>query len=173
MPHVFTRWLIAGARRLQQGARCRSGATLVEFSLLAFPFLLLLMATFEVGFLYWANQELENATGDAARMVRTGQVQAGNLNQAQLKTALCSRTALLVGCQSRVRLDVRSGPSFAAITPPEPLDGSGEMKADGDFSFAPGGADDVVLVSAFYDWRSLFSGVYIVRAAAPVRNEPF
>ena len=86
MPHVFTRLLIDGARRLQQGARCRSGATLVEFSLLAFPFLLLLMATFEVGFLYWANQELENATGDAARMVRTGQVQAGNLNQAQLKT---------------------------------------------------------------------------------------
>jgi Flp pilus assembly protein TadG len=173
MPHVFTRLLRDGARRLQHGARCRSGATLVEFSLLAFPFLLLLMATFEIGFLYWANQELENATGDAARMVRTGQVQAGNLNQAQLKTALCSRTALLVGCQSRVRLDVRSAPSFAAITAPEPLDASGEMKADGGFSFSPGGADDVVLVSAFYDWRSLFSGVYIVRAAAPVRNEPF
>jgi Flp pilus assembly protein TadG len=173
MPRSFASLSIGMVHRLQKVACCRSGATMVEFSLLAFPFLLLIMASFEVGFIYWANQELENATADAARMVRTGQVQAGNLNQAQLKTQLCNRTALLVACQSRVRLDVRSAPTFAAITAPEPLDNSGELKGDADFSYSPGGADDVVLVSAFYDWRSLFSGVYIVRAAAPVRNEPF
>lgn len=173
MPRSIASLIIGTLRRLEKVARCRSGATLVEFSLLAFPFLLLIMASFEVGFIYWANQELENATSDAARMVRTGQVQAGKLTQAELKTQLCNRTALLVGCQSRVRLDVRSGPTFAAITPPEPLDGSGDLKGDTDFRYAPGGADDVVLVSAFYDWRSLFSGVYIVRASAPVRNEPF
>src|SRR5262245_50882094 len=158
---------------LQRLWRCRSGATLVEFSLIALPLLLLILATFELGFIYWANHELENATSDAARLVRTGQVQTGKLNQAQLKTELCNRTALLVGCASRVRLDVRSAPTFAAITPPEPLDGSGELRGDADFSYSPGGADDVVLVSAFYDWRSLFSGVYIVRAAVPIRNEPF
>jgi len=173
MPRSFASLFVGLLRRPGTVARCRSGATLVEFSLLAFPFLLLIMASFEVGFIYWANQELENATSDAARMVRTGQVQAGNLNQAQLKTELCNRTALLVACQSRLRLDVRSAQTFAAITPPEPLDNGGELKSDGDFSYSPGGADDVVLVSAFYDWRSLFSGVYIVRAAAPVRNEPF
>jgi Flp pilus assembly protein TadG len=173
MPRSIASLIIGTWRRATDLVRCRAGATLVEFSLLAFPFLLLIMASFEIGFIYWANQELENATSDAARMVRTGQVQAGKLNQAQLKTQLCNRTALLVGCQSRVRLDVRSAASFAAITPPEPLDGSGELKGDADFSYSPGGADDVVLVSAFYDWRSLFSGVYIVRAAAPVRNEPF
>jgi hypothetical protein len=72
-----------------------------------------------------------------------------------------------------LRLDVRSGPTFGAITPPEPLDSSGELKDDSAFSFSPGGSSDVVLVSAFYDWNSLFSGVYIVRAAAPARNEPF
>jgi Flp pilus assembly protein TadG len=173
MPRSFASLFIGIVRRLGKVARCQSGATIVEFSLVAFPFLLMIMASFEVGFIYWANQELENATADAARMVRTGQVQAANLNQAQLKTQLCNRTALLVACQSRVRLDVRSAPSFAAITPPQPLDGSGDLKGDADFSYSPGGADDVVLVSAFYDWRSLFSGVYIVRAATPVRNEPF
>jgi Flp pilus assembly protein TadG len=161
-PH-FLRWLIQD----------RSGATLVEFSLIAFPFFLLILATFEAGFIYWANQELENATADAARLVRTGQVQAGNLNQAQLKTLLCNRTALLVGCQSRVRLDVRSAPDFGTIVPPEPLDGGGHLKADNAFSFSPGGGSDAVLISAFYDWNSLFSGVYIVRASTPARNEPF
>jgi Flp pilus assembly protein TadG len=153
--------------------RDRSGAAMIEFTLVALPLLLLIMATFELGFIYWANQEVENATSDAARLVRTGQVQVSNMSQAALKTQLCNRTALLVGCQSRLRLDVRSGPTFNAITPPEPLDSSGELKDDNEFSFSPGGSSDVALVSAFYDWNSLFSGIYIVRAAAPIRNEPF
>jgi Flp pilus assembly protein TadG len=173
MPHWCASFRYRLCCRLQQLAGSRSGATLVEFALIAFPLLLLILATFEVGFIYWANQELENATSDAARLVRTGQVQTGNMNQAQLKTQLCSRTALLVSCQSRVRLDVRSAPTFAAITPPDPLDGNGQLKADNAFSFSPGGSNDVVLISAFYDWQSLFSGVYIVRAATPARNEPF
>lgn len=146
---------------------------MVEFALIAVPLLFLILATFEIGFIYWANQEIENATGDATRLVRTGQVQAANMNRAQLKTQVCNRTALLVGCASRLRLDVRSAPTFGAITPPEPLDGSGGLKSDDEFSFSPGASDDVVLVSTFYDWKSLFSGVYIVRAAAPARNEPF
>ena len=162
--------LSAALRRLR---RCRSGATLIEFSLIALPLLLLILATFELGFIYWANHELENATNDAARLVRTGQVQAGNLNQAQLKTELCNRTALLVGCLSRVRLDVRSAPNFNAISPPQPVDGNGALKPEGAFSYAPGVGDDIVLVSAFYTWNTLFSGTYLVRAAMPVRNEPF
>lgn len=162
--------VVAALRRL---CRCRSGATLVEFSLIALPLLLLIIATFEIGFIYWANHELENATSDTARLVRTGQAQGGNLNQAQLKSELCSHTALLVGCNSRVRLDVRSASNFNAISPPEPMDGSGSLKADDAFSFAPGGGDEVVLITAFYTWNTLFSGTYLVRAAMPVRNEPF
>jgi Flp pilus assembly protein TadG len=161
------------ARRARQLRRDRRGATLVEFSLIAFPLLILLFGTFEVGFIYWANQELDNATRDAARLVRTGEAQARNLNQAQLKTEVCSRTAILVGCASRLRLDVRSAPSFDAITPPEPSNGSGGLKDDGEFSYAPGVGNDVVLVSAFFDWRLLLSGTTIIRAATPARNEPF
>jgi Flp pilus assembly protein TadG len=164
---------VSVSEALRRLRRCRSGATLVEFSLVALPLLLLILATFELGFIYWANHELENATSDAARMVRTGQVQAGNLNQSQLKTELCNRTALLVGCLSRVRLDIRSAATFNAISPPQPVDGAGALKPDDAFSYAPGAGDDVVLVSAFYSWSTLFSGTYLVRAAMPVRNEPF
>lgn len=153
--------------------RDRRGATLVEFSLIALPSLILLFGTFEVGFIYWANQELENATRDAARLVRTGEAQARNLNQAQLKSEVCSRTAILVGCGSRLRLDVRSAPSFDSITPPEPGNGSGGLKSDGEFSYSPGVGNDVVLVSAFFDWKLLLSGATIIRAAMLARNEPF
>lgn len=153
--------------------RNESGATLVEFSLVALPFFLLLLGTFEIGFVYWANKELESATSDAVRLVRTGQVQEANMTAAELKATVCGRTAVLVNCPERLRIDVRSAETFAGITPPEPLNGSGGLKSDAGFTYSPGNADDVVLVSAFFDWPALFLNSSVLRAAVPARNEPF
>jgi Flp pilus assembly protein TadG len=158
------------------GRLCRdqAGASLIEFSLIALPFLILLYGTFEVAFVYWANQELEHAASYGARLVRTGQVQANGLDRAQLTTQICSQTALLVGCAAKLRLDVRSGKTLGDIVPPVPLDGSGALKDAAAFTFSPGAANDVALISAFYAWPPLLkpSG-YILRAASVVRNEPF
>lgn len=157
--------------RLWRDAR---GASLIEFALIALPFFILLFGTFEIGFVYWANQELEHAASHAARLVRTGQVQAQAYDRAQLTQAMCSQTALLVGCTTKLRLDVRSAPTFGAITPPVPLDASGRLKAPGEFTYSPGAANDVVLVTAFYDWPPLLNpSGYLLRAATVVRNEPF
>jgi Flp pilus assembly protein TadG len=158
-------------RRLWRDA---AGVSVIEFSLIALPFLVLLYGTFEAGFVYWASQELEHAAGYAARLVRTGQVQAGSLTQAQLTAQICGQTAVLVGCTTKLRLDVRSGKTLGDITPPAPLNGSGGLKDAAEFTFSPGAANDVVLVSTFYDWPPLLkpSG-YILRAATVVRNEPF
>ncbi len=146
---------------------------MVEFALAGIPFILLLLATFEIGFVYWANKELENATNDAARLVRTGQAQAANMTQADLKREACKVTAILVDCTTRLRLDVRSAVRFADITPPDPMDGNGALKSDSAFTYSPGGADEAVLVSAFFDWPALFQGERVLRATAPLLNEPF
>ena len=154
--------------------RDQGGASLIEFSLIALPFFILLYGTFEIGFVYWANQELEHAAGYGARLVRTGQVQAGGLSQAQLTTQMCSQTAVLVGCTTKLRVDVRSAKTLAEITPPSPLNGSGDLKDAAEFTFAPGAANDVVLVSAFYKWPPLLKpSDYVLRAASVGRNEPF
>jgi Flp pilus assembly protein TadG len=154
--------------------RDRGGVSLIEFALIALPFFILLYGTFELGFVYWANQELEHAAGYGARLIRTGQVQADGLNQAQLTTEICSKTAVLVGCASKLRLDVRSADTLAGITAPSPLNGSGGLKDPGEFTYSPGGPEDVVLVSAFYNWPPLLRpSDYILRAASVVRNEPF
>jgi len=152
----------------------QAGGTLVEFAIVALPFFLLLWGAFDIGFYYWGSQELENATAYGARLIRTGQVQTAGINQAQLKAQICGKTAVLVGCVSRLRIDVRSGPSLASITPPSPLNNSGVLKSDGDFVYSPGAASDVVLVSAFFNWQLLLkpSG-YILRATMVTRNEPF
>ena len=168
-------WRVAGRLRalIARLGADRSGSTMVEFALAGIPFILLLLATFEIGFVYWANKELENATNDAARLVRTGQAQTANMTQADLKSEACKQVAILVDCNTRLRLDVRSAVNFSDITPPSPKDGTGELKADSDFSYAPGAADEAVLVTAFFDWPALFQGKRILRASAPLRNEPF
>lgn len=147
---------------------------MVEFALVAFPFFILLFGAFEIGFVYWANQELENATSHGARLVRTGQATAAGATQEQLKTEMCSRTAVLVGCATRLRIDVRSGKAFSDISPPSPLDGSGGLKDDANFTFSPGAGSDFILVSAFYNWKPLLKpSDYILRASSVSRNEPF
>ena len=152
----------------------QAGGTLVEFAIVVLPFFLLLWGAFEIGFYYWGSQELENATAYGARLVRTGQVQTAGVNQAQLKAEICGKTVVLVGCTARLRIDVRSGPSLANITPPIPLDSSGVLKSDADFVYSPGAANDVVLISAFFNWQLLLKpGDYILRATTVTRNEPF
>ena len=154
--------------------KSESGSALVEFTIVALPFFMLLMGAVDIGFYYWGSEELENATAHGARLVRTGQVQANGIDRARLKAEICGKTAVLVGCTSRLRIDVRSGKSLAAITPPTPLNGSGALKSDTEFDYSPGAANDVVLVSAFFDWRLLLKpSDYILRATTVTRNEPF
>jgi Flp pilus assembly protein TadG len=161
------------ALKLLRIGRDERGATLVEFSIIALPFFILMLGIFEIGFRYWANKELDDATSTAARLVRTGQVQAANMSAADLKAEICSHAAVLIDCTSRMRLDVRSAETFGAITPPSPLNAGGTLKADNDFTFSPGSGEDVVLISAFFDWPALFFGSSLLRAAMPARNEPF
>jgi len=165
---------VASARGLRRLVGNGAGGVMLEFAILALPFFILLYGAFDIGFYYWGSEELENATAYGARLVRTGQVQAGGMNQTQLKTAICGRTVVLMGCISRLRLDVRSGQAFANITPPSPLNSSGQLKSDADFVFSPGAGGDVVLVSTFFDWHLLLKpSDYILRAATVMRNEPF
>jgi Flp pilus assembly protein TadG len=173
-PRWRTHRKVPRCARLRGLWRDQAGVSLVEFALIALPFFILLYGSFELGFVYWANQELENAAGYGARLVRTGQVQAGGLNQAQLTTEICSKTAVLVGCASKLRLDVRSAATLGEITAPVPVNGGGGLKGPGEFTFAPGAANDVVLVTTFYQWPRLLSpSDPILRAASVGRNEPF
>jgi Flp pilus assembly protein TadG len=149
------------------------GASMLEFSLVAFPILMLLVGTAEIGFIYWGTKELENATGSGARYVRTGEAQQSNWSSSDLKTEICRRTSILYDCPNRLRIDVVSAASFTAFAPAAPLDDSGNLKGDASFSYSPGSRNDVVLVRSFYPWTRLLGGSYLMRAAVPVRNEPF
>jgi Flp pilus assembly protein TadG len=166
-------------RRLRSQQR---GAIMVEFALVMIPFFILLFGILEVGLVFWGGFELENATDDAARMVRTGQAQSGNFDETRLKQEICNRVSLLVNCTSKLRLDVQSFNDFSQMTPPSPLDGEGNLKQS--FSYSLGGPQQVVLFTAFYEWpllnfmstmslSNMASGIRLLQSSAAFRNEPF
>ncbi len=171
------RWLPSCFRRL----RGNRGVTMVEFAIVIVPFLMLVFGTFEIGFILWGTYELENATEDAAREIRTGQY-TGAMGKDGFKARVCAKAVLLTQCGTKLRLDVRSFADFSGIAanPPQPLDGDGNLQDDGTWN--PGGSRSIVVVSTFYQWplfdglsglflSNMAGGDRLIWAAAAFRNE--
>jgi Flp pilus assembly protein TadG len=162
--------------------RGERGATMIEFAVIMVPFFVILFGIFEVALVFWGTYELENATEDAAREIRTGQIKGGGA--AAFKAEVCKRVVILSRCNEDLRLDVRSFNSFADIqnSPADALDNNGNL--NNNFAFSPGGPRSIVLVTTFYRWPllnaiSTFSlsnmagGDRLLQASAAFRNEPF
>ena len=167
------------ARRLRMDKR---GAAMVEFALLMLPFFILVFGIFEVGLVTWGGLELDNATNDAARLVRTGRAQSGNYDANRLKQEVCARVSLLFDCPSKLRMDVRTFVSFGSMAPPQPLTPQGTLQDS--FSYKLGGAQEIVLISTYYEWPllnivssmslgNMASGNRLLQASAAFQNEPF
>lgn len=170
-----------GGRRFWRDA---SGASALEFAMLAFPLILLLLAVFEVGVVYFANFTLENAVTQGARLIRTGQAQTQGFDAGKFKTEVCKNLSAPISCAG-LKLDVRHFSSFgsAGSDLTNPLDGNGNLKTN--FSYDPGVGGDVVVVRAFYEWDlaaklpqqiglgNMSNGDRLLVATAAFRNEPF
>lgn len=169
-------------RRRVHFLRGRRGAALLEFAIIVLPLLLLIFGIIEIGLIFWAGYELENATAAAARLIRTGQAQNSGWTVAQLQAQLCQNVVILSNCTSGVQLNVQTFPAFGGISTPNPVDQNGALRTN--FSYSPGGPGAIVLVTAFYEWQlsspltkavfaNLGDGNYLLQASAAFRNEPY
>jgi len=145
------------------------------------PFFTLVLAILETTAVFFASTTLENAVNDAARKIRTGEVQVNNMDAAQFRQLICDEIDVFLKCDSLV-VDVRSFGQFDTVTFPPPLNADGTLKNDQQFS--PGTAGDVVLVRAFYTWpvmtpligatlSNMANNERLISAASAFRNEPF
>jgi len=181
-----------GARQLVRGYGARralrrfggdvSGASALEFAIVATPLILLLLAVLQVAFVYFSNFMLESAVDRAARLVRTGQAQS--LNAAQFKNEVCKQLTAPLAC-GNLQLDVRQYSSFAGAESDltQPLDSAGNLKSN--FSYNPGARGDVMVVRAFYpldigallpseiSLSNMAGNKRMLVATAAFRNEPF
>ena len=175
---------------------------MLEFAFIAPIFFVLLMGTLEIGIMFFGDFVLQNATNDAARLVRTGQVTgtlpnqtltaaeiaagmvAGQpMTQAQFRTYICNDIAPVLACDSNLQVELDSFSSFGAATFPSPL------KADGTLNptlngYSPGTVCNVVLLRTFYTWSvitplltpfltNMAGNKHLLTATAAFRNEPF
>lgn len=169
---------------IRRRGRARSGATALEFALLAPIFFVIMFAIIEAGAVYIGESWLQFATTDVGRRLRTGEVTlgaSGNTTPTQFRQLICTRTAPFLPCDANLVIDVRSYNNFSAANLNSPITG-------GVFSLTPtfdsGNPCDVVVVRAFYKWTlqtpgfssflvNLAPSQRLLAAAAAMRNEPY
>src|SRR3546814_8382703 len=86
--------------------------------------------------MFFASAVLEGATKEAARQIRTGQVQESADPLAAFQAELCGSMVGIIDC-SKVVFNVKTFSSFSAVSMPIEVDEEGEVVNAG---FLPGGS---------------------------------
>lgn len=158
----------------------RRGAAAIEFAVIALPLFLMVAGTIETGVLAFTSAVTEAATREAARQVRTGNVQNAADALARFRTEFCQGLPATFDCAG-FYFDVRTFSEFAAVSlPPLTYDADGVPQG---LQFAPGGANSVVAVRVIHPYRYLTPLVGQVMgggaatvpliSTAVMRTEPF
>ncbi|HRE62130.1 MAG TPA: pilus assembly protein, partial [Micropepsaceae bacterium] len=114
------------ARFFARFARDREAAAAIEFSIVAVPFCALLFALIETTTVFFANGVLDNAVQETSRMIRTGRVQAGGFTEEQFRTEVCNQINVILACDARLKIDVRTFSQFNNVAFSSPLDANGD-----------------------------------------------
>lgn len=102
-------------RRFLSAAFDKSGSTAVEFALVAPAFLALMFSIFEVGWFYFVNSQVDAATLNAARLIRTGQAQEQGFGKQEFFNAVCPPLRIFGDCADKVTVEVEKFPTFASL----------------------------------------------------------
>lgn len=150
-PSPFTSAATPSRRSL--GARlrgCARGGVAVEFAMMAPALIALVIACLQVGLLYLAQQGLETASEDTARLVLTGQSQNAGQSAAQFKASACAQLPPYLSC-SNLYVDVTTVASFSAAnlaTPTFTYDTNGNVTNS--FNYSTGSKNSIVVLRLMY-----------------------
>lgn len=160
-----------------------NGSTAIEFTLMAVPFSIIMVGMIEMGMMFTASALLEGATQDAARKVRTGQVQKESDPEEAFKTALCDHASVFFRCED-IKYEVthlRDDSFFAAADVEAQFDKDGNLVAR---PFDAGIENSVTLVRVTYRYpimTPLFGQIMsdkgdnkkLLMATVIMQNEPY
>jgi len=133
-------------------ARDKSGATAVEFALVAAPFLALIIALIQTFLVFFAQQLLESVVRQSARLVMTGQVQSAQMTKDVFKQKVCDQVVILFNCNG-LMIDVQVANSWnSANTGMPTLTYDGQGNVTNVWQFSPGNQGDIVVVRVMYLW---------------------
>jgi Flp pilus assembly protein TadG len=159
--------------------RDERGSAVIEFALVGPPFFLLMAGILEVSVMFFASSVIEGATKEAARQIRTGQVQSSADPLVAFKTELCDSLVGVIDCNDVV-FNVQTFSSFSTVSMDIELDEDGKIINTG---FLPGGSGAVTVVRAMYRWDFLTpllgefmpAGVagHLLVSTVAFQNEPY
>jgi len=170
------------------------GSAAVEFAVVLLPFLGMMFAIMETALVFFAQQTLETAVADSARLIMTGQAQNGGWQPADFKRRVCDRIYGLFSCDSsafvststspNVYVNVRTYSTFGGISYTPPLDNQGNIDTSR-FGYDHSRSGDIVVVQLFYQWpifvtlmnlgslSNMAAHSRLLVATAAFRNEPY
>ncbi len=173
--------------------RDKEGATAVEFAIVVIPFIALMFTLIETALVFFTEQSLETAVQNSARLILTGQVQAGGYGGSteeklkKFKEDVCAQGPFVLvsaeDCRARVAIDVRTFSGFSGADTSLPINNRGEVDTR-NFTFSPGQAGDIVVVRVALEvpifvpllnpgLGNLANGNRLIMSSAAFRNEPF
>ena len=137
-------------------ANSESGAAAVEFSIVAFPFFMLMGCICETGIMLFSEYAIQAGVQDAAREIRTGQAQNASLSAADFKSKICDLAGIVIDCESELTVYVKPANTFIALETVMPSYLNVGAKPDGTpnpTSYDCGGPSQAAAVIATYDWK--------------------
>lgn len=160
------------AARARAFRRDRRGVTVVEFSLIAPVFFLLIFSIAEIAMMSLSTSTFRTGLAQASRLVRTGDAQC--FDNAEFVTAICDRARFAPDCVTRTTIGRQVFTSG--------FQSDDELVIDVD-EFAALESGGVVRISATYRWRLLSplvepffgddDGVFSYQASLLFKNEEF
>lgn len=140
MKRFFRKWI-----------RREEGVTAIEFSMLLMPYLMLCLGIIELSLMFTSASLLEGATGSAARLIRTGQLQqSGQDPETMFRDAFCQFAVVLIKCEDVV-IEVTTLDSYGDFSAPS-YDADGNMVSAG---FDAGGSSSKVLIRVAYRYSMI------------------
>jgi Flp pilus assembly protein TadG len=130
-----------------------TGAVVLEMAFIAPPFFLLILVIIELGLTLATQSVLDGATRDAARLIRTGQVQTQSSPIATFQTLLCSQMTPLMTvsqCDSSVVFEVQVFTDFSSVSFTPCTLNANQTGTGTACQFTPGTGGQIVAVRASY-----------------------
>lgn len=160
-----------------------AGAAALEFSLVAIPFIALLIFSLQAFMIFFFGQALQTLTITAGRQLMIGAAQSQGLTQSQFKTLVCNQAPSVFACQN-IMIDVKSAASFSALdTSPITINYNNGSPTN-TFSYQPGSASSAVIIRVMYDWPVIGgplgvglanqgNGSHLMIGTAVFKSEPY
>jgi Flp pilus assembly protein TadG len=163
--------------------RSRKGSAALEFAMIAPILFVLLMGTIEMGVMYFVQYQMQFATTEAARLIRTGQAVAAQMTADQFRQKICDNIEYIPNCKDNLMIDVEAYNNFGTVAFNNPLNADGQLNP-GNQPYSVGDVCNVVVVRSFYAWKvmtpvltpfmiNMADQSHLLTAAAAFRNEPY